>query len=283
MFPFKSKGVGKNGEESVGNSGRSPVSKDDFLSAVLSQVRFRPDRSEIKQELSDHLEDSAAYYLELSEEKAAGREDSPAPLSQEEALSAALRHMGDAVELGKKLNQEHNPFLGWIWWVSRGLAVILVCICAVTAVLPTALNLLVGLPELFFPASDKNLSASPIVYEIDHLNAKAQVDDQVIEILRLVYQEDGTMNVFYRSYRKNPFYYWTSSVGLSYADETGTRYPNGSGSTRSSTFYANGTDQVDHFPADASKLIISYEQYDRQFQMEIPLKDHPRRKAGESK
>lgn len=250
-----------------------PKSKDDFLSEVLSQVRFRPDRYGIRAELSDHLEDSAAYYLEQDQ----------APLSQEEALALAIQSMGDAQELGQELNREHNPLLGWIWWISRALAVIVVCVCAFTAVLPFSLNLLGAVPDLLFPASNRDLSDSPIVYEINDLNEKAQVDDQVIEIIRLVYQEDGTMNVFYRSHRKNPFFYWTSSVGFRFTDETGTTYFSGSGSSSSSTLFSNGVDRVDNFPGDASKLIISYQQYDRQFQIEIPLQDHPNRKAGESK
>ena len=89
-----------------------PVDPEEaFLQAVTGQVRFRPDRAAIAEELRAHLEESARDL-----EEAEG-------LSPEEARAEALKRMGDPAAVGEGLNLTHNPALGWAWWVSRGLCV----------------------------------------------------------------------------------------------------------------------------------------------------------------
>lgn len=80
---------------------------------VLSQVRFKPDRKAIREELDAHYEDKVADLERLGYDRKL-------------AESRALEAMGDAVEIGKAFDKVHKPWLGWLWKVTSWLAVILV-------------------------------------------------------------------------------------------------------------------------------------------------------------
>ena len=73
---------------------------------VTEQVRFRPDREAIRQELLAHLEDSAADWERRGE-------------TPKEAEQRALAAMGDPVAVGKALDRAHKPWLGWLWRLSQ--------------------------------------------------------------------------------------------------------------------------------------------------------------------
>lgn len=78
-----------------------------FIDRVVKQVRFRPDRRAIAEELRQHLAESTAW---LEEEE---------QLPPEEARKVALARMGEAEAVGEGLNLTHKPLLGWAWYLSR--------------------------------------------------------------------------------------------------------------------------------------------------------------------
>ncbi len=88
-----------------------------WVNAVCEQVRFRPDHRSIEFELRDHYEDHVKDLLRL------GR---PRELAEERALEA----MGNAQEVGRALDRVHKPWLGWLWEVSRVLALALALLLA---------------------------------------------------------------------------------------------------------------------------------------------------------
>ena len=90
-----------------------------WRATVVAQVRFRPDRASIEQELTAHYEDHVRDLERL---------DYPPELAQQRALEA----MGDPEEIGRALDRVHKPWLGWLWKVSRVLLVVLTVtvICA---------------------------------------------------------------------------------------------------------------------------------------------------------
>ena len=100
-----------------------------WVNAVCQEVRFRPDRRSIEFELRDHYEDHVQDLLRL------GR-------SRETAEQRALEAMGNAQEVGWALDKIHKPWLGWLWEVSR-------CLALVLTVLALSANFLtIGLPTL---------------------------------------------------------------------------------------------------------------------------------------
>lgn len=96
--------------------------RDEFqiwVDAVCEQVRFRPDRKGIARELRVHYDDHVKDLLRLGREPA---------LAEERALAA----MGNAQEVGRALDKVHKPWLGWLWEVSRALALTLTVLALAT-------------------------------------------------------------------------------------------------------------------------------------------------------
>lgn len=79
---------------------------------VTEQVRFKPDRDKIREELIAHIMDH------VDDLKDSG-------LTEEEAETQAVDAMGDPVAIGKQLDAIHKPWLGWLWMVSRWLVMLL--------------------------------------------------------------------------------------------------------------------------------------------------------------
>ena len=75
---------------------------------TIEQVRFKPDREKIREELIAHIEDRVDALKEFG-------------LTEAEAETQAVEAMGDPVEVGKQLNAVHKPWLGWLWRISRWL------------------------------------------------------------------------------------------------------------------------------------------------------------------
>ena len=151
--------------------------KDKFLQEVLSYVKFPFDRENIKCELESHIVEKIDHYTVQGYDK-------------ETAEQLSINDMGDAKEIGKALNKQHNPILGYLWVLTN-----LVVILLVTA------NIYNGLPLLFSLFSDSidNIPTSNIVYAID-VNEKVKLDDTVIYFTNIVYEQNGDMNIFYKYY-----------------------------------------------------------------------------------
>ena len=80
---------------------------------VVEQIRFKPDRWAVRQELAAHMEDRRAALERLGYDRG---------LATERTLQA----MGDPEAVGKALDQAHKPALGWLWEASRGAVLLMV-------------------------------------------------------------------------------------------------------------------------------------------------------------
>lgn len=72
----------------------------EFLEHVCEQIKYQPIRAEIAQEMESHLKESKEQLI------AEG-------LTEEKAEQEAISQMGNAEEIGKKLNKIHSPKLDW--------------------------------------------------------------------------------------------------------------------------------------------------------------------------
>lgn len=88
------------------------MTKNEYLSIVRKHIHFIFDRDAISEELNDHI---CSCIEDLMADG----------LSREKAERLAIEQMGSPVELGKMLNQEHHPFLGYVWVVSNAVLVFL--------------------------------------------------------------------------------------------------------------------------------------------------------------
>lgn len=72
----------------------------EFLNAVCEQIKYKPIRNSISEELENHIEESKENYIRDG-------------LEEKEAEEKAIVQMGNAEEIGKKLNKIHKPKLDW--------------------------------------------------------------------------------------------------------------------------------------------------------------------------
>lgn len=77
------------------------MNKQEFLENIRKQIHFVFDRDSIEQEFNQHIEDSIADLISEG-------------YSKEEAERIAVERMGNPIEIGKQLNEEHHPLLGYL-------------------------------------------------------------------------------------------------------------------------------------------------------------------------
>ena len=151
------------------------MKKDEFLKIVSKEIHFFLDREKISKELENHLEDSI---LDLMEEG----------FSKEEAEIQAVLQMGNAKEIGKQLNREHHPILGWLWLLSN----VAVMICAIPMI-TIFLSFVAGTWDMLTPTV------------VDQCANKVAIDMKVETPTHHIYldyfceKEDGRVFITYRA------------------------------------------------------------------------------------
>ena len=113
-----------------------PMDKEKWLHAVLKEVHFMPDRKKIRRELQEHIEDRMDEYMDAAMDgamdhtmdAAIGVSDGSREAAYQRAMGLALEGMGEPTALGKELNRQHKPWLGWLWLGTNVLVVIAVVV-----------------------------------------------------------------------------------------------------------------------------------------------------------
>lgn len=225
---------------------------NEYTNRLISHVKFKFDHPEICREYLEHMEDMYEFYV--------GRGMDP-----DLAKSAVLEDMGDPDELGRVLNQIHNPVLGWIWRLSRWLVVLL----AVVLIYVHGWNTYDGLHL------NKTWSrqTAGLAYTVD-VDEKRVLDYRTVYFDRLEVYEDGTALLHYTEWIRlvNPMeaghLHWyeaafTGETGIDYNDvqfSTGRR-----GWIRRHVLEFKVTGDI------GTVLKIDYDWNQCQFILEIPL------------
>lgn len=226
------------------------LNREKFLEEVISQVKFKHDRYEIKKELEVHILDKTEYYIEQGYLK-------------DKAEELSINDMGDAKEIGRELNKQHNPLIGWIWYMSNILLVITIVIS----------SLLVGINfiTLFSRNLINDFPKSEIVYKID-VDKKVKIDDRVIHFTNVIYDKNGDISIFYKDYNTKLLVTgWSLGTIGEISDNLGNVYFAGGGQSTGGII-TKSQHIVKDFSKDADTLIINYDLYNRKFKVEIPLK-----------
>jgi hypothetical protein len=213
----------------------------DFIKKVVKRVHFIPDRTDIGLELAAHIEDSTSYIQEAE------------GLSSDKAELLALERMGDAKELGSALNRQHNPALGYLWYFSR-IIVVLLCIILILESIPM---LLITGWSFIFDHPIRNIPKGTYVRHVSP-NELIKIDTRRIRITDLIETEDGTLHVLYSTYNLSlsGLHGWSSSGFGELKDEDGEVYLGGG--YLGGGFYSRGWNYYKDFPLD-SKVIIEYD------------------------
>lgn len=226
-----------------------------YIEDVLSFVKFKFDHNEIRWELYEHMED---MYDDLIQNG----------MGEIEASEYVIKCMGDAFEVGNELNKVHNPIVGWIWRITRSIAVILVII----NIFPIATGILTTGYSLIQPYHNKE--KLNLIYKVE-VNEFQKIDDNYIFIDELRYYDDKSMEIRYGVFQ-NPFsdsVSWSFGLdGSQFYDEKGNEYHMGSGSS-SAGYYRKSQLYIGDFPFDAEEFVIEYNFADRYFKFAIPLNE----------
>lgn len=73
---------------------------NEFLNNVCDKIKYKPIRNEISEELKNHIEEQKEDFIQSG-------------IEEKLAEEKAIENMGNAEELGKKLNKIHRPKLDW--------------------------------------------------------------------------------------------------------------------------------------------------------------------------
>lgn len=73
---------------------------DGFINDVCSYIKYKGVHKEVKDELSLHIDELKDSYISKG-------------LSEEDAEKKAIADMGNAAEIGEKLNKQHKPQTEW--------------------------------------------------------------------------------------------------------------------------------------------------------------------------
>lgn len=215
----------------------------DFIDAVVKQVRFRPDRRAIAEELRQHLDESAAW---LEEER---------QLSPEEARKVALAQMGDPEAVGEGFNLTHKPLLGWAWYLSRILCVT-VCLTlglylAYMLVGITVMTLVRGLEQTVFYRYEQPVERVISVEKTFDLGPHTMTIDEVALL------EDGKAMVRYHSVG-GPRVNW-HGPDIRVLDEEGEGLAGGSASTAG---WINWKEKTVRLPEGTERLTLGWPDID---------------------
>ena len=74
--------------------------REEYLHTLTERIRCKMARGTIEQEINDHIEDQKEEFLSEG-------------MSQTEAEEAAVREMGDPVEVGLEMDRIHRPTMAW--------------------------------------------------------------------------------------------------------------------------------------------------------------------------
>ena len=225
--------------------------KEAYLREVLSQVKFSYDHEPIYQELTSHLEERMEEYLSQGYEK-------------EEAEEMALENFGNPVEIGKALNKEHSPLLGWVHFLSSTMAAIAMGVLILA---------LFGLTFAMLDSRSGDIPREDILRRIE-VDEKVRIDDRIIHFDEVIVEKNGDLSIIYNTLLTRDFGssgYTFGNIGT-ILDETGQDYFFSSGQGSFGGIFSRWRRTVHGFPEDAEKLIIEYDNYNRYYKVEISLK-----------
>lgn len=227
------------------------LDKKGFLGEVLSYIRFPFDREEIRIELESHIEERIGDYR---------REG----YDQQTAEKLAVDGMGNAKEIGVELNKQHNPLLGWLWWGTNMMIFLMGTWIVLIVIVPALISFLDG-------RSFDEIPKPSIVYTVD-INESVQIDDRVIRFSKVIYDKEENLHIFYETY---DIRLWGAgwsfdNIGM-ITDDLGNIYATGSGGAIGG-FKSKGRRTVRNFSQEASIVIITYDQFNRKYQVKVPLK-----------
>ncbi len=229
---------------------KNPLEKD-FIEKLLGEVRFSPAKKEIEDEYLSHIEDKVRSLI-IEEQ-----------MTRKEALTLTMEEMGDPQEIGKALNDVHNPLLGWMLLLTKGLLIIFGAF---------ALYLLISFSTelLFHSTRDIGIEDDLVVAEIP-LDQEIQMDAVTYYFDRAVIQDNGSAFILIEalSYTRRPRI--RGFLFRSVHDDLGNHYYDLTIPYRSRVFRQDLVLRLSDIDEEAEVLILEYDRYNQAFEIILPL------------
>lgn len=219
-----------------------------FIAEVCKKIKYKKVRYQISEELKNHIYDHAEALMDSG-------------IEEEEAFKQSVEAMGDPVEIGKKLNKLHRPFLGWFINLTN-VAIVFLVVLMLLIIVPSFFDLFesFGYPE-----------SGDIKYSIN-LKEKGKIDDRTIVVKKISMDKKNNIYIRFDEY-VNPFGEGWSMMDFKVYDDLGNDYGHGSGGeSKGNLFVTRHMLEVDKINIKANKIILDYNYYNRRLKIEIPLK-----------
>lgn len=232
-------------------------SSEAFLDSVLEKVVWKGEHAAIREELTAHLEDHIQALVEKG---------MALPEAEQEAIAA----MGDPGELGRQLNRQHRPYLGWAVRLT-GIAVkVLTCVVLLFAAV-TALNWVGQNYRTLLGSAKIDAGGVPLVWE-EEVGQQQTMDNRTVTLEKIAYTQQGDLLILGTSRLHGPYRHGWSYSGTftSIRDEKDREYRVGSSFSGGGSFQLT----IQNFPSDTNHLTLVYDLYNRhmEFQLELPWK-----------
>ncbi len=227
---------------------------NDYINEILSYVKYPFVHSAIKKEFSSHMDEKMDYYLEQGN-------------NLDESSHLTIRDMGDAKEIGTALNKQHNPFWSWIHLVTNIIVIIFIMIALKT--------LVVFIDEkIIDDKQDRGITHGIVESGTNEFEIDKEITFEHTKICftKMTYNhQNKEVRVYYKSYGTNFDLFGGFSMGFNIFDDKGKLYKPWTKSSNQKVV-RNGVLIYYDFPEDSSTITISYDKFNREFQVEIPFK-----------
>jgi len=177
----------------------------EYLQSVRKHIWYVFDRDSIEQELAEHLQDSMDVLREVG-------------YSKEEAENLAVNRMGSPDEVGKQLNKEHHPVLGYAWLAS----VVLLILLAVPVLGSVCHDIYMGLKTITPITIENSVETYPVNMVLELPTHKVWLDNICVN-------EDGEYYLTHRSRTKYSYSRAGWSSELFYLQDSSGKYLGKSG------------------------------------------------------
>lgn len=226
--------------------------KDEFSKRVCSFVKYKRAHKEISEELENHIEDRMEYLMEQG-------------ISKEEAEKQAVEAMGDPEEIGRELDKQHRPLLGWILNITSFIKVVGIMYCL------GVLFLAVWIILISFSPMGWSYDKEHVLY-MENINQKQKMGPITYKLKKIIVMDDKRVLIRYNTYVDNidgMFRGW-SHPGLGAYDEEGNPYHGGGSS--SGGIFSRHQDVLEDVDLSQENIILKRETYHGEVVFKIPLK-----------
>ena len=224
----------------------------EYTNEINRHVKFKHDHEEIRDEYLDHMEDMYEFYVGSG-------------MDADTAKYQVLADMGDPEDLGRVLNEIHNPLLGWAWRLSRWLVVVLVILSICTC----GFKFYDGM----FGGKGWIRTGGNLLYTVN-LNEIEVLDYRILHFTKLEMYESGTAILYYIDYVGLLHPFEAADIPWKYSEIT-----DGDGEVSGHLVYGGSTRgwirksavEFGHVRTDSDMITIEFSWNQCYFTLEIPL------------